>query len=299
MLNETKVQALTQINVKDFLEAWGLGQVKRGRRLLEWLSMLPARRFAREVAAYDDHVGADGLQAGAAWMIKRFAARLEIIGQEHVPTSDPALILGNHPGLSDTVALFASVPRADLRIIAGDRPFLRALPHISRRLIFVPEHSEGRMAVVREATRHLRQGGAILTLPAGRIEPDPAVLAGAVESLQTWSESIALFARLVPQTRIVPVIVTGILAAAALNNPLTRIRRTRKDREWLAATLQILLQPYLPAYLPACVRVVFGEPLLAADLPNRGDNAAIMRAVTERARELIEKEHIQSRMNRV
>jgi putative hemolysin len=184
-----------------------------------------------------------------------------------------------------------------LRVIAGDRPFSRALPHISRRLIFVPESSEGRMAVVREATRHLRQGGAILTLPAGRIEPDPAALPGAVESLQTWSESIALFARLAPQMRIVPVIVTGILTAAALNNPLTRLRRTRQDREWLAATLQILLQPYLPAYLPACVRVVFGEPLLAARLLDRGDNAAIMRAVTDRARELIEKE--QSRMNGV
>ena len=76
MLNE-KVQALTQINIKDFLEAWGLGRAKRGRRLLEWLATPPARRFAHQVAAYDDHVGADGLQAGAAWTIKRFAARLE------------------------------------------------------------------------------------------------------------------------------------------------------------------------------------------------------------------------------
>ena len=265
MLDEaTQLDTLTRINVKDFLDAWGLGQVKRGRKLLESLSAPPARRFARQVAAYDQHVGEQGLQAGAAWMIQRFTQRLEIIGQEHVPASGPALILGNHPGLSDTVALFASVPRSDLRIIAGDRPFLRALPHISRRLIFVPDQAEGRMAVVREATRHLRRGGAILTLPAGRIEPDPAALPGAVESLQAWSESIALFARLVSQARIVPVIVAGVLTRAALNNPLTRLRQTCKDREWLAATLQILLQPYLRAYRPVCVRVIFGEPLLDA-----------------------------------
>jgi hypothetical protein len=49
--------------------------------------------------------------------------------------------------------------------------------------------------------------------------------------------------------------------------------------------------------MPTCVRVVFGEPMLAVDLLDRGDNAAIMRAVTDRARELIEKE--QSRINRV
>ena len=288
MPNEaSQVKTLTQINVQDIISAWGLGQVKLGRKLLEWLSTPAARRFAREVTAYDQHVGAEGLQAGAAWMIKRFTEQLEVVGQEHVPTSGPVLILGNHPGLTDTVALFASVPRADLRIIAGDRPFLRALPHISRRLIFVPEHSEGRMAVVREATRHLRQGGAILTLPAGRIEPDPAVLPGAIESLQTWSDSIALFAKLVPQTRIVPVIVTGVLTHAALGHPLTRIRKARKDREWLAATLQLLLQPRWHAFRPACVRVTFGEPLLAADFL-RGDKAAITRAVTDGARRLIE-----------
>jgi 1-acyl-sn-glycerol-3-phosphate acyltransferase len=288
MFNEaSQVKALTQINVQDFLSAWGLGRVKVGRKLLERLSTPAARRFAREVTAYDQRVGAEGLQAGAAWTAKRFAERLEVVGQEHVPAAGPALILGNHPGLIDTVALFASVPRADLRIIAGDRPFLRALPHISQRLIFVPEHAEGRMAAVREATRHLRQGGAILTLPAGHIEPDPAVLPGAIESLQAWSDSIALFAKLVPQTRIVPVIVTGVLTRAALGNPLTRIRKTRQDREWLAATLQLLLQPRWRAYRPTCVRVIFGPPLLAADL-DRSDKAAIMQAVTDRVKRLIE-----------
>jgi len=283
-----QIETLTRINLQDFMDAWGLGQVRRGRRLLEWLFTRPARRFAHEVAAYDAEVGQHGLQAGANLAARRFIRRLQIRGRANIPSSGPVLVLANHPGLADAISIFAALPRADLRIIAAERPFLNALPHTSRRLIYVPDQAEGRMAVVREATKHLKQGGAILTFPAGRIEPDPAVMPGAVESLQSWSESIALFARLAPQTRIVPAIISGVISAASLRLPVIRVRRDQKDRERLAAMLQILLQPVLPAYKPACVRVDFYAPLLAADLIKRGDSATVIRAVTDRARRLIE-----------
>ena len=282
MSEETnRLDTLTHISVKDLLEGFGLAQVRRGRRMLEWLSWLPARRFAREVAAYDRVVGEQGLQAGARWILRQSIQNLQIEGQNTVPVSGPVLILCNHPGLTDAMAVFASLPRRDLRVVAGERSFLRALPNTSRHLIYVPDDSLARLGVVRAGVSHLRQGGALLTFPAGRIEPDPAVLPGAVESLQTWSESIVLFVRLAPQTQIVPAIVRGVLAPASLRNPLTRLRREQKDRERLAATLQILLQSALAAYRPANVRVTFGTPIQA-------DPATVMQAVTDQARRLIE-----------
>jgi len=203
-----------------------------------------------------------------------------------IPADGPALILANHPGMADTIGLFTSLPRPDLRIIALARPFLHALPNVSRQLIFVPTEGD-RMLVVRAAARHLREGRAVLTCPAGEIEPDPAAhsVPGAVESLQRWSQSIGLFARLVPQMRIVPAIVSGVVSRAALRNSLTHLRRTRKDRERMAAALQVMI----PAYQGTTVRVAFGPPLTGAELiAASADAAAITRAVAARARRLLE-----------
>jgi putative hemolysin len=276
-----QLDTLTRINVEDFVEAFGLDRMRRGRQLIEWLARRPARRFAREVAAYDRVVGEQGLQAGASWILKQYIGSLQIEGQENVPASGPALIVCNHPGLTDTMVIFASLPRRDLRVVAGDRPFLRALPNTSRQLIYVPDDPQTRLGVVRSGVSHLRSGGALLTFPAGQIEPDPAVLPGAVESLHTWSDSVAVFLRLTPQTLIVPAIVRGVLAPAALRHPLTRLRREPRDRERLAATLQIALQSVWSAYRPASVRVTFGTAIQA-------DPATVMRAVTDQARRLIE-----------
>src|SRR5215208_3711940 len=102
--------------------------------------------------------------------------RVAVEGRENVPREGPLLIAANHPGLGDSLALFATIPRTDLRVVAAVRPLLDALPNTSRYLLTVAEASPGRFGLVRAATRHLRDGGAVLTFPGGRIEPDPAVL---------------------------------------------------------------------------------------------------------------------------
>src|SRR4030067_335375 len=73
----------------------------------------------------------------------------------------------------------------------------------------------GRRAVVPAVPAPRRNGGFVLTSPAGQIEPDPASMPGAVASLQDWSESIAIFARLVPQAQVVGAIVSGGIWPAA------------------------------------------------------------------------------------
>ncbi len=259
------LDALTEINVDDLLDAVGLARWRRTplRRLLRGLLRRPARRFAGIAAEFDRQVALHGLAAGSAWMLRRMSGGLELRGAQHVPAEGPLCVLANHPGMTDTVALMASLAmRPDLRVIALDRPFLRALPAVSRQLLFVPEASgAGRLAVLRAGIHHLRQGGALLSFPAARIEPDPALQGPgpALDALGAWSPSFTLFTRHVPHTACVPAIVSQVLDARAQRHPLTRLRRRPDDRERLAAALQVALA----RYQGGTVRVAFGPALRA------------------------------------
>jgi Acyltransferase len=275
--SDDSLERLTQLCVEDLICAFGLGGVSHGRALMESISRIPARRLARQILTYDRIVGESGLGTGGAWALKRLSRNTSIEGRENVPRRRPLLLVSNHPGLADAVALFAATPRDDLRVIAADRPFLEALPNTSRHLLTVRETSAGRSGVVRAAARHLRSDGAVLTFPGGRIEPDPAISPGAVEALNRWSSSADLFARLVPGLVVVPVVVSGVISPSALRNPLIHLRRSRRDREWLAATLQVLV----PALRNVDARVEFGSPLYA-------EPGAVGDAVIEETRRLME-----------
>ncbi len=282
MSHSSQFESLTQINIDDFLNAWGLSRF----RFLRGVVRPAAETFAREMMIFDDAVGKGGLRLGGGTLIRRYTGGLQVAGVENIPREGATLILSNHPGLTDTVALFASIPRTDLKIIALDRPFLRALPHTSQKLFYLPDEISQRAGVTRAVANFLKHGGAAVTFPAGHIEPDPLIQSGAIESLVSWSESIGLFARLVPQMKIVVAIVGAVLLEEAQRNPLTKLRRSKKDQELLGAALQILWQPYQRNI----VRVAFAPPLLASDLLKANpDPVEVTRAVTGEAKRLIEK----------
>lgn len=259
-MQSADVAALTRITIQDMLAAFGLNRLRHGRRLLSALCHRPAQRFARTVAEFDRRVAATGLQAAAAWALERFATTVQADGIDGVPQDSPLLFASNHPGIADTLALFATIPRPDLMTVAAERPFLQALPHMARQLIFVKEDGASQLSVVRAVGMHLRRNGAALTFPAGCIEPDPAHLSGAVESLARWSPSVDLFARLASDLTVVPTLVSNVFNPRALHNPLTRLYKKPADRERFAAMLQVMA----PHRLPATVHVVFGEPLRAS-----------------------------------
>jgi len=273
-----RVDTLTRVCADQLLEAFGLSG---GVRPLELIARVPAERLARQIATYDEVVGEFGLAAGGAWALERMARGVEVEGSERVPAEGPVLLAANHPGLADSLALFAAIRRGDLRVVAAERPFLDALPNTSRYLIPVSDESSGRLGAVRTAARHLKRGGALLTFPGGRIEPDPAVLPGAKDALGRWSESLDLFARLVPGLTVVPAVVSGVISPAALRNPLIFVRRQLRDREWLAATLQMLT----PALRNVTTRVAFGEPVRAGEVAE----GSVREAVLEETRRLIER----------
>jgi 1-acyl-sn-glycerol-3-phosphate acyltransferase len=272
---------LTDINLDDLFDAAGLARVRNTP--LQRLLRPSARRFALLAHEFDHRVGEHGLARGSAWLLDRMTAGTRVSGADNVPPSGPVVVLANHPGMTDTVALLASLAaRPDLRVIALDRPFLRCLPNVARQLILVPDDELGRMGVLRAGVNHLKQGGAVLTFPAGEIEPDPVTFGRhkAVESVLRWSGSFVLFARLVPRTRFVPAIVSNVISPAAQHNLLTRLRRTAHDRERLAAALQVAL----PRYQRLVARVAFGP----AQQARAAEVDGLRSAVVEQVRHLIE-----------
>jgi hypothetical protein len=283
-MDQHAVRALTEINIDDMLSAWGLNNIRIGRALLRGVCRPAATGFARDILAFDAVVAGEDLPGGGRFLCKRFTGGVQVAGKAHISTAGPLLVLSNHPGLADTVALFAAIARRDLRVIALDRPFLKAIPHTASRLFLLPDEPSARAGITRQVANFLKKGGAALTFPAGEIEPDPLVQAGAIESLSRWSESIGFFARLVPHMQIVVAMVGGVFTPAALSNPLTRLRRTPKGRELLAASLQVAWK----GYQRNVVQVAFSAPMLASDLSTQGgDVAGITALITTAARDLL------------
>jgi 1-acyl-sn-glycerol-3-phosphate acyltransferase len=267
------LKTLVEINLHEMMEAAGLARTRLARPFIEYVFRPAARKFARQMSEFDKLVGASGLRDGAAWVLKQNVRDWSVSGLENIPPDGPLLIVANHPGLSDTVALFASFPRDDLRVVAIDRPFLRALSNTSKHLIYL---DHGVNSIFRHITRHLRSGGSVLIFPAGDIEPDPEVdLAAATSSLRGWSKSIGVLARQVSDVRIVPAIVRGVVCPSARKHPIARLRKAEKERERFAALLQVII----PSYRNVSVSVTFGPAL------ERGllcDDDADARRITER-----------------
>lgn len=250
------LDTLTAMNLADLHETFGVAQRPWVRWVVTVFGWLPSRRLAQHMVACDTHAGEIGLVAAGQVIVAEYAQMVEHVNAQYVPRQGPVLICSNHPGLSDAAALFVAINRPDLKVIAAERVLLNELPNIAAQLICVPSDATGRAQAIRAAAQHLKRGGALLTYPAGRIESDPAVFDDAAVTLPHWSEMAALFQRLVPNLTVVPVLVSGVISAQSLNNWYVRRIRVRRDRDWMAATLQLIV----PWYKAGLVRVRFGRP---------------------------------------
>jgi hypothetical protein len=193
--------------------------------------------LAKKLAAFDDILGRGEPRSAALGLLAELGTGVRVSGPLPV-SSGPRLFLANHPGLGDVPALLSLLGREDLRIIARDRPFLRALPNLSLRLFLIPER--GAWTILRRVEEHLAGGGAVLTFPAGRIEVDPA-WADPSASWELWSASTALWARRIPGLLVQPLLVSGVRARGFVDPWAARWRRP-EERDWTAAVLQLVCQ---------------------------------------------------------
>ncbi len=285
-MNTVALQALTAINLDDLINAFGFSREGLPARAMGRVFHGAAREFARQMLQFDAAIGERGLGEAACLTERLYVRDVQLYGADCLP-DEPSLFVSNHPGLTDTLALFAALARPGLRTIALDRPFLLSLPNLSQNLFFLGDRPEERVALVRRVHRHLQAGGSLLTFPAGHTEPDPDVHAGAVESLARWTDSAGVFLRLRPETPVVPVCVRGVYWDATANNLLVRSRRTQDDKQLLASAFQLLANVVRRAR-PVTVRIQVGEPIRASRLGSTR-SADIHQAVLRSMRSLIER----------
>jgi len=221
-------------------------------------------RFADIALRLDCEVEKHGSMQGARWLLKHFVTGFDTSGTELIPQSGPLIIASNHPASYDGMVISACVPRNDFKIIIGEIPPYRYLPHVSQHAIFSPpmKNTFGRMQTVRNAIRHLKNGGALLIFPRGGIEPDPAFMPAPDGEFDHWSRSMEVFLRSVPETQVLVTVVSGVISTKVFNHPFSWFRKSRPDRQRLAFMYQVIRQALSGKELFGLKpRVTFGELL--------------------------------------
>lgn len=279
------LDALTKINLDDLINAFGWKDRPIPASLARRLFLKPAQTFAQQMLDFDNLIGLKGL-AEAACLAERFYVRDVCVYDAQRLPDRPFLALSNHPGVTDTLAVMAALGRADLMVIALNRPFLLSLPNLTKHLFFVTDDPDQRVALVRRVSAHLRNGGSVLTFPAGRNEPDPDIYPGAVEALGSWTDSTGVFIRLAPETAVVPICVRGVTWDKTAYHPLVRLRHSYDDQQLLASAMQLLSHIVFNTR-PVTVRVQIGKPFTARDLGS-SEPQGIHQALSSQMKHLIE-----------
>jgi len=254
------------------------------RKLLGPLARLPAGRLGRIAARADCEVGLSGLSGGARLILPDLSVWPVARGVENIPREGPLLIVSNHPGGFDSLAVMSSVPRKDLKVVISDVALTRVLSNARRYFIYIPEKNAGRSKALWESVGHLKNGGALLIFAHGEVEPDPELGPGASETIEEWSRSVEIMLRRIPETWLQVTIVSGAVMAKFMNSPITRIRKAAAERQKLAEVLQICRQMLFPRSVRTDIHISFAKAVRAMDLAGND----LMLAVIRMARRLLE-----------
>ena len=280
-----QVADLRQSILDDIFKDFADPRKKWVRTILEPLIWFSAHRFASLAANLDNTTTLHGFRQALREFVAPFVHDMDLNGQEHIPEEGPLLIVSNHPGAIDSIAIGASLPRDDLSILATSFPLLQRLPSASQHLIYINPHAPANLAGVRSTIKHLENGGAVLIFPSGRVEPDPAILPNARDKIQNWSPSIELFLRKVPETRVVVTIVSGVLAPIFLHNPLIGLWSGVRDPLAIAEVTQVVTQMILNKRFLMTPRISFDIPQTVSEL--RRDYESAYQSILAKANHLM------------
>lgn len=231
------------------------------------------------MAKVDAAVQSDGPPAGCMTMLNALGIQVSPQGVGNIPLTGPAIILANHPGAYDSMAIGSLIPRTDLKVIVARNRLYQVLPHIHPKMIYVSEDRSESMMALRQTVQHLNQGGILLQFGSGLIEPDPAIHPVGDEVFEQWSPSIELFLRKVPETQVVPTIASGVLLERFERHPLTLLRKTDIDKRRLAEFMQVIQQLLSPRSVSVKPCVSFGPPFTLQEIETENHQRRIMPGV--------------------
>ncbi|HKY40871.1 MAG TPA: 1-acyl-sn-glycerol-3-phosphate acyltransferase [Polyangiaceae bacterium] len=224
-----KARELTRLSALEMVAALGCGDapalVRRGLALPFWAA---SRRLGETLALLDGSLESQGLPAAAEQALTRCGVALQLSGSR-IP-GGACVILANHPGAYDALALMWAIGRQDLLILAADRRFLRALTGLSAaHLGFVGERPGERAAALKRCLRWLRRGGAVLHFPAGAIEPDADFASTSSPLLGSWQPGVPALVKACARAsgRVLLAGVRGVHSPRAKRLLLTRLAERR------------------------------------------------------------------------
>ena len=289
--NQAQVDTIKETITDEIFYALGLSRSGWSRRVFGTIFRRPASRFAELAVSFDNTVSEQGLCQASRLYIPQFIESVQVSGKENIPANGPLLITTNHPGTYDGFLITANLPRDDIKLIISGVPFVQSFPATSSYLIYTPYDTQERIKTVRTAVRHLKNGGALMIMPRGNVDPDPAFMPGAHEALDLWSPSLALFLRQVPKTSVQVTTVSGVLDPKFLRNPIVKIRRGGVERQKLAEFIQIMTQLFSSRKVSINPSLSFAPLLSPTALQNASDTQGIMSLIITHAHDAMD-DHI-------
>lgn len=236
--------SLTRIVLEDIKTSANFKKSKIISWMIDTFGYRPAGWLAELLERIDDQLNETTLYETAGRAIQSFSDGLVVNNQGAIPVYGPLLVVANHPGLADILGVVASLKREDVKIVAQQKGFMRVLRNINRHILTIEPDSTFKLNVIHEVIHALKDGMAVIIFPSGSLEPDPAIVPGAVESLQGWSDSIGVFLNKVPETQLLPLLVSNVLTEKAWNSRFAKLGRNQKRRQQFASVVQFIAQRF-------------------------------------------------------
>ena len=288
---DAEIKALSDTLIHEIINAVGLPETKTVQRIFRFFFHEIADRLAVIGVTADHMIATDGFPAASGWMASHWVRGVTTRGAETVPPEGPLLVVSNHSGAYDFLVIPSQLNRKDIKLIASDAPFLKSLPNASDHLYFTSGETSASMAAARGAIRHLTSGGSLLLFGTGLIDPDPAVYPDAEAWIEKWLPSIDLFLRIVPETKVLISITSGIVSPRWAHHPITRLKRIDWQRRRLAEAGQVIEQLFLPGRLYVSPRVSLSPPVSVDELRHESQGDRLLPAVIARGKALL-KDHM-------
>ena len=280
--------SLARMILDDVLSTLNVNRVRALRYLITLLGSKTSRWLGDLLSRWDRQVERSSFTETARDALNLFTSGFELSSAEAIPKTGPLLAVANHPGMYDSIGAIVTVGREDVRVVAARREFFRVLPNISRHLLTIEKDASLRLEAMRHIIQALRDGQAVIIFPSGRLEPEPALLPGAAAALEQWSGSVGIFLSKVPETRLLPILISQTLSPKAWNSWLARLPKTQKRRHQAAMGWQFVKQRTSkdPAWrLP--LRIDTGKVKTAIELDPSLDPKKLAQAVQDEMKALL------------
>jgi hypothetical protein len=286
--DQNTVNTITHILSGEMFRALGFSNDGWIARTFTPIIWNPIHRFAHIAAGFDQIVRVQGFHEASKWILPNFVDKVNVAGVASIPKDGPLIIAANHPGAFDTLVITANLSRSDVKIIVNiPLPFIQELPATQEHFLYAPRDPHIRIGVVRSALKHLKAGGVLLLFASGGIDPDPASMSGAKEALSNWSDSLDLFLKRVPQTKLQITLISGILPPKFVNHAFTHFRKQRSDKQRISEFFLVIRQMLSPGKYLSSPQLSFAEPLTQDQLLYSGMHHEIGPAIIQRAEEAL------------